>query len=174
MADLHPIPFPDLLRRMRREVAAAESIFDLPIRKWYIPDDRLDFSATHFSRRAAAPLGPAAGPHTQLAQNIVLAWLAGGRIMELKTVQVKDDLQIPRPCIHVPNVGFNVEWSQELSVRDSLGEYAKAAYLIEILKHTRGFGSFPSAIGFETIFDISVGYDLDGIRTPKVTEFIRS
>jgi putative selenate reductase len=158
---------------MRREVEATGSVFDLPVRKWHIPDGRLDFSAVHFSRRAGAPLGPAAGPHTQLAQNIVLAWLAGGRIIELKTVQINDNLEIPRPCIHAPNICFNVEWSQELKVGDSLVEYAKAAYLIEILKKTRGFGVFPSDAGFETVFDISVGYDLEGIRSRKVTGFVR-
>jgi putative selenate reductase len=158
---------------MRREVEAGDAIFDLPVRKWYMPNPDLDLSAIHFSRKAAAPLGPAAGPHTQLAQNIVLAWLAGGRIMELKTVQINDSLNIPRPCIHVPNVGYNVEWSQELRVRESLIEYAKAAYLIEILKTTRGFGRFRSDTGFETVFDISVGYDLDGIRSPKVVDFIQ-
>ncbi|MFH1574317.1 MAG: 4Fe-4S binding protein [Acidobacteriota bacterium] len=174
MAEIHPIPFTDLLWRMRSEVRAAGSIFDLPIRKWHIPDGRLDLSAVHFSRRAATPVGPAAGPHTQLAQNIVLAWLAGGRIIELKTVQIKDRLEIPRPCIHVPNIGYNVEWSQELRIGDSLAEYAKAAYLIEILKSTRGFGVFPSDAGFETVFDISVGYDLEGIRSSQVVGFIRS
>jgi putative selenate reductase len=174
MAELHPIPFPDLLRRMESELAVAGAIFDLPVRKWYMPDGSFDFSATHGSRTAATPVGPAAGPHTQLAQNLVLAWLAGGRIMELKTVQVKDDLEIPRPCIHIPNVGFNVEWSQELRVSDSLGEYAKAVYLIEVLKHTRGFGAFASDYGFESVFDMSVGYDLAGIRSPKVADFIRA
>ena len=159
---------------MRSELRAVGSIFDLPTRKWYVPDGTLDLSAVHFSRRAATPVGPAAGPHTQLAQNIVLAWLAGGRIIELKTVQINDCLEIPRPCIHVPNVGFNVEWSQELRVDESLAEYAKAAYLIEILKCTRGFGVFPSDSGFETVFDISVGYDLEGIRSDKVVGFIRS
>ncbi|MGD2120732.1 MAG: glutamate synthase [Gemmatimonadota bacterium] len=174
MAELHPIPFPELLGRMERELSVAGSIFDLPVRKWFRPEGSFDFSATHAGRRAATPVGPAAGPHTQLTQNIVLAWLAGGRIMELKTVQVRDDLEIPRPCIHVPNVGFNVEWSQELRVSDSLGEYAKALYLIEVLKQTRAFGTFESAAGFETVFDMSVGYDLAGIRSPKVTEFIRA
>jgi putative selenate reductase len=118
-------------------------------------------------------VGPAAGPHTQLAQNIVLAWLAGSRIIELKTVQVNDQLDIPRPCIHAPNIGFNVEWSQELRVQESLLEYAKAAYLIEILKATRAFGRFPTDHGLDTVFDISVGYDLEGIRSAKVTDFIR-
>ncbi len=175
MTELAPLPFPDLVRRMRREVEASEAIFDLPVKKWWIPDPELDFSASHFDRRAATPVGPAAGPHTQLAQNIVLSWLAGSRIIELKTVQIDDRLEIPRPCIHVPNVGYNVEWSQELLVRQSLMEYAKACYLIEILKATRGFGVFPegSEPAFDVIYDISVGYDLEGIRSEKVTGFIR-
>ncbi len=170
--ELQPIPFPDLLRRMRREVETADAIFDLPVRKWWIPDEELDFSALHFGHRASTPVGPAAGPHTQLAQNIVLSWLAGSRIIEIKTVQVNDRLEIPRPCIHIPNVGYNVEWSQELLVEESLIEYAKAAYLIEILKATRAFGRLPADHGFDTVFDISVGYDLEGIRSEKVTGFI--
>ena len=143
MTTLAPIPFPDLVRRMRAEAARAEAIFDLPRKKWFAPGEGRaghDFSAVHFGRRASTPVGPAAGPHTQLAQNIVLAWLAGSRILELKTVQVNDRLEIPRPCIHAPNVGYNVEWSQELTVAESLREYAKAAYLIEILKATGAFG----------------------------------
>ncbi len=174
MTALVPISLPDLVRRMRREVEVTQSIFDLPVRKWFVPDQALDFSALHFQRRAGTPVGPAAGPHTQLAQNIVLSWLAGSRIVELKTVQVNDRLEIPRPCIHVPNIGYNVEWSQELLVHESIMEYAKATYLIEILKHTRGFGIFQSDVGFDTVFDISVGYDLDGIRTEKVTGFIHA
>jgi putative selenate reductase len=174
MAHLVPIPFGELALRMCHEAEAADAVFDLPERKWWVPDPAFDLSAPHFGRRASTPVGPAAGPHTQLAQNIVLAWLAGGRIIELKTVQVNDRLAIPRPCIHVPNVGFNVEWSQELRVEESLREYAKAAYLIEILKATRAFGRFPSDHGMKTVFDISVGYDLEGIRSDKVTRFLRA
>jgi putative selenate reductase len=162
------------VRRMRREVGANQAIFDLPVRKWFVPDNRLDLGAVHGGRRAATPVGPAAGPHTQLAQNIVLAWLAGGRIVELKTVQVNDRLTIPRPCIHVPNVGLNVEWSQELLVEESAREYAKAAFLIEILKATGVFGVMEDVdpVQFDTVFDISVGYDLEGIRSAKITGFL--
>lgn len=178
MPGLFPLPFPILLRRMRREAETCGSIFDLPASDWSHPDGEINFSARYFSRRASTPVGPAAGPHTQLAQNIVLSWLAGGRIIELKTVQVNDSLTIPRPCIHVPNVGYNVEWSQELKIAGSLAEYAKAAYLIEILKVTRGFGAFTDTPGFwnsvDTAFDISAGYDLEGIKSDKVTGFLRS
>jgi len=176
VAELAPLPFPELLRRMRREVELSGAIFDLPIRKWYTPGP-LDLSVTHFGRRASTPVGPAAGPHTQLAQNIVLSWLAGSRILELKTVQINDRLTIPRPCIHVPNIGLNVEWSQELLVTESLLEYAKACYLIEIIKSTRAFGAFGDTPEFEhagdTIYDISVGYDLEGIRSEKVAGFLQ-
>jgi putative selenate reductase len=121
-------------------------------------------------RRAATPFGPAAGPHTQLAQNIVLAWLAGGRVIELKTVQVKDMLVLPRPCIDMATVGYNVEWSQELTLPRSLTEYVKAAMLIEMLKAS---GKLALAPGFgDTVLDMSVGYDLAGIRSQKVQAFI--
>ena len=81
------------------------------------------------------PSGPASGPQTQMAQNLVLSWLAGGRIMELKTVQVNDELKISRPCIDAANVGYNVEWSQELRVADSLDQYVQGAMLIHMLRH---------------------------------------
>jgi putative selenate reductase len=178
MAGLTPVPFLDLLRLMRSEFEHDGAIFGLPVRNWFSPAKELDFSVRHASRRASTPVGPAAGPHTQLAQNIVLSWLAGGRIIELKTVQVNDRLAIPRPCIHIPNIGYNVEWSQELSVPESTAEYAKAVFLIEVLKGTKCFGAFDDASGFEssgdTVYDISVGYDLAGIRSDKVTGFLRA
>ncbi len=72
-----------------------------------------------FGHYLATPIGPAAGPHTQLAQNILCAWLSGGRFIELKTVQIMDELEIPRPCIDMEDEGYNVEWSQELKLDQS-------------------------------------------------------
>jgi putative selenate reductase len=102
-----------------------------------------------------------------MAQNIALAWLAGGRAIECKTVQVKDDIAVPRPCIDMETVGYNVEWSQELTVGQSLEEYVKGAMLIEMLKAS-GVGAGLD----ETVFDMSVGYDLAGIRSAKVRGFL--
>jgi putative selenate reductase len=176
MSKLTPVPLEVLLRRMRREAEACGAIFDLPARKWFHPPAGYDFRARPISGVAGTPAGPAAGPHTQMAQNLVLAWLAGGRFLELKTVQVNDRLEIPRPCIRIPNVGYNVEWSQELRVEESLEEYAKAVFLIEVLKQSRAWGAASDgadfAAGGETIYDISVGYDLAGIRSEKVTGFL--
>ena len=119
--------------------------------------------------RASSPLGPAAGPHSQLAQNIVLSWLGGSRIIELKTVQILDQLVIPRPCIDMRNVGYNVEWSQELRLSQSREEYVKASMLIEMLAT-----ELDVAVGFaDVIYDMSVGYDLAGIQSEAVQAFIR-
>ncbi|WP_036838045.1 4Fe-4S dicluster domain-containing protein [Pleomorphomonas oryzae] len=167
MADLTPIPLPVLVNRMFRELEAKKSAFHLPRFKFAKAAAGRDLSTSIFGRRAATPFGPAAGPHTQLAQNIVLSWLAGGRVIELKTVQVLDHLEIARPCIDMETVGFNIEWSQELSLEQSLEEYAKATMLIEMAK-AEGL-----APGLEdTVIDMSVGYDLAGIRSDKVRTFI--
>jgi putative selenate reductase len=167
MADLTPIPLPVLIKRMFREIAAKNSAFHLPRFKFARAAAGRDLSTSIFGRRAATPFGPAAGPHTQLAQNIVLSWLCGGRVIELKTVQVLDRLEIGRPCIDTATVGFNIEWSQELTLEQSLEEYVKAAMLIEMAKAE---GLAPGLA--DTVFDMSVGYDLQGIRSDKVRAFI--
>src|ERR1035438_5183562 len=134
MAELVPLPLPLLLRRAFHEYRNEGKIFDLPGSKFFRGFPDLDLSVEFHGHRASTPLGPAAGPHGQLVQNIALAWLGGARIIELKTVQILDELKIPRPCIDVANVGYNVEWSQELKLEQSLREYVKAAMLLEILK----------------------------------------
>lgn len=170
MAELRPYPFEALVRRMFRELEQRDSIFDLPRRRFFVGEPGKDLSVTFHGLRAATPFGPAAGPHTQLAQNIVLSWLVGGRIIELKTVQVLDDLNIPRPCIDMQTVGYNVEWSQELSLDQSLEEYVRAAMMIRMLVAS---GRIPLTDGADqTVFDMSVGYDLAGIRDARVQRFI--
>ena len=96
MADLHPSPFCDLVKRMFLEPERQQTIFDLPFNKMYVPDPALDTSVKFHGKVAATPVGPAAGPQTQMAQNILLSWLGGSRILELKTVQINDHLVINR------------------------------------------------------------------------------
>ena len=181
MVDLFCTPFVDLIQRMRLEFRNQQAIFDLPARKWYVPiaETTPDLSVRFHDRVAGNPSGPASGPQTQMAQNIVLSWLAGGRIMELKTVQVDDELKISRPCIDAANIGYNVEWSQELRVGDSLEQYVAGAMLIHMLRlapdvfgHPFGDVSMAGTSG-EPIYDMSIGYDLAGIQTSKVVNFIR-
>src|ERR1017187_136088 len=192
MAELVPIPLPLLLRRAFLEYSREGKIFDLPKDKFFRGIPGLDLSVEFHGHRASTPLGPAAGPHGQLAQNIALSWLGGARIIELKTVQILDELKIPRPCIDVANVGYNVEWSQELKLEQSLREYVKAAMLLEILKASQLAGGTacptnasnslitPGVVGqallpanlSDTVFDMSVGYNLEGIRSPRVRSWI--
>ncbi len=108
MAELVPIPLPLLLRRAFLEYEREGKIFDLPKAKFFRGIPGLDTSVHFHGHSASTPLGPAAGPHDQLVQNIVLSWLGGSRIIELKTVQILDELKIPRPCIDIINVGYNV------------------------------------------------------------------
>ncbi|MGB6642819.1 MAG: glutamate synthase, partial [Thermoanaerobaculia bacterium] len=171
MAKLIPYPFAALVTRAIRELEQRQAIFDLPAGRFFTGLPDRDLAVTFHGHAAASPLGPAAGPHTQMAQNIVLSWLGGCRIMELKTVQINDELEIPRPCIDMRTVGLNAEWSQELRLEESLEEYVKGAMLIEMLRASDAL-QLDESHG-STIYDMSVGYDLAGIKSERVLEFIR-
>jgi len=156
---------------MFRELDWNRTVFSLPAARFYPGDPSKDFSVRFHDRVASSPLGPAAGPHTQMAQNIVLCYLGGCRIVELKTVQALDEVTIPRPCIDMRTVGFNAEWSQELKLEQSLEEYVKASMLVEMLEASGALSTTP---GFDRVlFDMSVGYDLEGIRNDRVAALLR-
>lgn len=177
MAELTPIPFDRLLRRIFYEYKKTDSIFDLSSKKFHQPGNECDLSVNFLGKNAANPAGPAAGPHTQLAQNIILAWLAGSRILELKTVQINDRLEFTRPCIDMATIGYNTEWSQELLLDESLREYVKASMIIEILKQWMFLSDSSKSYQpkqFDTILDLSVGYDLAGIQSDKIRNWLHS
>ena len=174
MAELVPAPFADRVYRMRLDDARERSIFHLPERKWWTPDPAgPDLSVSFHGHRAGTPVGPAAGPHTQMAQNLVLSWLAGSRIMELKTVQINDRLRIGRPCIDATTIGYNIEWSQELRINEALREYVAGALLIHVLTDGGILPESPlTTHATDTIYDMSVGYDLAGISSAPIRAFI--
>ena len=124
-----------------------------------------------FSGRIESQFGPAAGPHTQLAQNIAAAYLAGARFFELKTVQRMDGRElaacVAKPCIAAADECYNCEWSTELTVGEAFDEYVKAWFLCRILSKELSLGD-PDAL----VFNMSVGYDLDGIKTEKIDRYI--
>ena len=128
---------------------------------------------TMFGRTLETPIGPAAGPHTQMTQNIVAAYYAGSRFFELKTVQIMDGEElaacINRPCIKADDEGYNCEWSTELTVPQAMEEYIKAWFLLKVIAREFGLGDMN---GFQ--FNVSVGYDLAGIQSPKVDTFLNS
>jgi len=176
MSDVMRIqPFATQLARILMEYERNGSIFDIPKSLFYVPTPAAPFAVPNlFGRYLATPVGPSAGPHTQLSQNIVAAYLCGGRFMELKTVQVQDELTIPRPCIDMTDEGYNVEWSQELKLEQSAHEYVVAWALLHILPTVLGWDrqSTMSPLLPGAIFDMSVGYTLEGITHPRMTRFM--
>ena len=163
-------PFEVLLNWILKEFEENQSIFGIHRSLFYTPKQDSPYAIDDlFGHYLATPIGPAAGPHTQLTQNIICAWLSGGRFIELKTVQISDEMEIPRPCIDMEDEGYNVEWSQELKLDQSANEYIKAWALIHILRRLLGFeGEVP----FGAIFNMSVGYDLAGVQSPPMTRFM--
>ena len=160
-----PMAFEPLLTAVLEEMRTQRSVFYVPAA---VP------KACHISfcgGRAENPVGPAAGPHTQLANNLAAAYAAGARIFELKTVQIIDgeDLPVAKPCIYVQGEAYNVEWSTELTVAQATEEYIKAWILIKLLAREFGLGD-PE--GFQ--FHMSVGYDLAGLKSPKVDGFVET
>jgi putative selenate reductase len=164
---MQTISFEKLLNWIFTELKYHNQIFEIPSTKFFKKER--NFTIEVLNEKLDNPLGPAAGPHTQLAQNIIVSYLVGGRFMELKTVQKLDSLEIDKPCIDAEDEGYNVEWSQELSLEESYDEYLKSWIIIHLLKEVLGL-SQNSERGF--IFNMSVGYDLEGIKTKRMNKFI--
>lgn len=149
------------------EVPAKGTFFNIPRELFFFPDLSDPFRIRRYDRMLANPVGVAAGPHTQLAGNIIAAWLCGARYIELKTVQTLDHLEVAKPCIDMADEGYNCEWSQELTLEESFREYLNAWIAIHILHKELRFSS-----GIDTLFNMSVGYNMSGILQPNVQNFL--
>ena len=74
-----PIPFKQMLEWISTEFKKSNSIFDIPKEKFYYKNSSSKFDL--FGETCETPIGPAAGPNTQVAQNIVAAFLTGSRFL---------------------------------------------------------------------------------------------
>ena len=161
------MPFGQLMDWVLQEKKGQDTVFG--VHRPYTADPKNDM--TIFTRNLETPVGPAAGPHTQLAQNIIASYYAGARFFELKTVQKMDGAELSacvnKPCLLADDEGYNCEWSTELTVPDAMGEYIKAWFILHVIAKEFGLGAQD---GFQ--FNISVGYDLAGIKGDKVNTFI--
>jgi putative selenate reductase len=159
-----PIPFGKLMNWILEEQKTG-AVFG--VKRLFHADPAKTYEV--FGRKLETPFGPAAGPHTQLAQNIVAAYAAGSRFFELKTVQKLDgeDLPVSKPCIRADDECYNCEWSTELYVPQAFDEYVKAWFACQVLAKEYGLGAMD---GFQ--FNMSVGYDLEGIKLEKIDRFI--
>ncbi len=163
-----PIAAEQLFSWVFAELNARNSVFGIPRQHFFVPQADAAYRTNVYGNPLETPFGPAAGPHSQMAQNIVAAWLCGARYIELKTVQTLDVLDVSKPCIDMQDEGYNVEWSQELKVYQSFDEYLRAWVLIHALHRKLGFpGDSPGVV-----FNISVGYNLDGIQQPNMQWFL--
>ena len=170
MSDIMRIfPFTKLLERIFEEYRYCRSICEIPMSSWYRKDDETTYRV--FDEICETPIGPAAGPHTQLALNIVSSYLTGSRFIELKTVQILDSLEIEKPCIDVADEGYNTEWSTELSLDEAWEEYGKAWILLHLIEYLFDLKVGDAVRSF--IFNMSVGYDLPGIRSDSMQGYIR-
>ena len=167
-----PLDAATLLRWMQHDLPNKQ-LFGIDRELFFMPKPDDPFRMERYGKVLETPLGVAAGPHTQLAQNILSAWLCGARYIELKTVQVLDELNVAKPCIDMADEGYNCEWSQELKLDQSFEEYLKAFVLLYVLRDMLNLpveaepGKGP---GF--IFNMSAGYNLEGIKSPAVQRFL--
>ncbi|MCR4677017.1 MAG: putative selenate reductase subunit YgfK [Sphaerochaetaceae bacterium] len=165
---MRPVPFQELMERVFTEYRNHESIFGIHKDSFYSDGGH---GIEVFGQKCATPLGPAAGPHTQLAQNIIASYLVGGRFMELKTVQIMDYLgernMIAKPCIDARDECHNVEWSTEYTLPMAYDEYLKAWFVLHVLHALMTGKKEP-----DFIFNMSVGYNLEGIKEPKMQTYI--
>lgn len=161
------IPFDKMVLWVTKELKEKGSIFGIHQDKFY--NNKSGTSIEMFGEKLSTPLGPAAGPNSQLAQNIVASYLTGSRFIELKTVQIIDgeDLPVSKPCIFAEDECYNVEWSTELRVPDAFDEYLKAWFMLHVIMKELNLSA-----DRDFMFNMSVGYDLAGIKSPKIDAYI--
>ena len=159
------IPFKKLVNWMFEEYKRTQTIFGVSEVKFFKKTN--DQHIRLFGEVMETPVGPAAGPHTQLAQNIIASYMSGSRFFELKSVQIMDELEFPKPCILAEDEGYNTEWSTELPIMGAFEEYVKAWFALHVLQK-----ELFNQSDRRFMFNMSVGYDLKGIQSPKVDQFI--
>lgn len=170
MADImRPIPFGQLMTWVLEENKQHGTIFGVAKQVHHTTGKALPI----FNEKIETPYGPAAGPNSQLAQNIIAAYAAGSRFFEVKTVQEMDGDElskcVSKPCITAGDECYNCEWSTELYVPQAFNEYCKAWWACKLMAKELGMGD-PD--GF--VFNMSVGYNLADIKKAKTDTYINN
>lgn len=167
---MRPIEFDKLIKWAIDEYNIYGTCFSIAKEKFY-KNNSGKVLKTVFNEEISSPVGPAAGPHSQLAQNIIASYLTGSRYIELKTVQVMDGEEImaaiPKPCIISEDEAYNCEWSTELTVKRALEEYVKSHIAIQVLAK-----EFALADKKDFSLNMSAGYNLEGIKNKKIDDFL--
>ncbi len=137
---LHRLPIRRVLEHIARELEMSATVFSVtPGFRAAGRGETMPFG------RLELPLGVAPGPHTQSAQNLAAAYVAGARFFGLKTVSLH---------------------SGDLAPEDALGEFLKGRFLIALLGRELGLGEAGG-----TVFAMHVAGDLGWLAGPRMTAF---
>ncbi|NOR86452.1 MAG: NAD(P)-binding protein, partial [Bacteroidales bacterium] len=156
-----------LLKEILIQLDQTQDILGIPYNQIFNPLLHPQLKMNRYDQIMATPFGLAAGPHSQLARNIISGWLMGARYIELKTIQTLDELEVQKPCIDMQDEGYNCEWSQELKIDQSFHEYLNAWIAIHVINHKMGWGA-----DIETIFNMSIGYNMQGVLKENVQWYL--
>lgn len=158
-----PIPFRELLTWITTEYQQAGSVFGVA----------KPFKATArklpiFGGSIETPIGPAAGPHTQFAQNIIAAYFAGARFFELETVRAEVTAD-GNPTIDAEDECYHYGCPSPLTAEQAFDEYVKAWCACKIMAKVYGLGNVD---GF--VFHMSVGGDLAELQSQPIDTFLNN
>ncbi len=164
-----PISMEQLTDWVFDELESKDSIFGVPRSAFFVPDPADRFRVDLYGTTLETPFGVAAGPHTQMAQNIIVSWLVR---RSLHRAQDGPDARRARGRQALHRRGGRglqrrvVAGAQGLRVVRRVPARLGAA-------STRSIASWASrATRPGVIFNMSVGYNLEGIRRPNVQWYL--
>ncbi len=158
---LRPLSFDKLMAMLLEEYSAYGTVFGV---KDFYKAGRARLPI--FGARIENPVGPGAGPVTQMAQGIIASYFAGARFIELKTV-FPESGRGQRPCVSTDGCTYFSECQSELQIGEAFGEYVKAWYAIKLLS-----SAFELGVPEGFIFNMSVGGDFADLKSEKMNAFI--
>ena len=164
---MHTQTFKNIVKTILAEYKKSKTVYGISDQFFFKKENKNKVNL--FGSNIETPVGPAAGPHTQLTQNIITSYLVGGRFIELKTVQIMEAIDIDKPCINARDEVYNTEWSTELTLEGAFDEYLKAWIILHFLD-TLLNPNHSKASSF--IFNMSLGYNFEGIKSYKMQAFL--
>jgi putative selenate reductase len=163
-------PFGALVTQLFRELERNESVFGLPASRFFPGNPYKNFSVQHHRNTLSSPLGVAAGPHTLMAQNLVLGWLAGARFFELKTIGWKEPVKQPRPYLDLRTMQFSLDHGRALDLETYQDEMVKGYMLIQMIEAS---GLLAVAVDFDSFaLDVGIGDNLDVLEDERIRAFV--